>query len=46
MRLTVFDFIIFYRSEKTNSADALLRHSDYESIKKMSEIIRKLFLTL
>ena len=46
MRLTIFNFIISYRSEKTNSADALLRHSDYKSIKKMSEIMRKLLLTL
>ena len=46
MRLTAFNFIIFYRSEKTNSADALLRCSDYESIEKMSKTMRKLFLTL
>ena len=46
MRLTIFNFIISYRSEKTNSADALLRHSDYKDIEKMSEIMRKLFLTL
>ena len=46
MRLTVFDFIISYRSEKTNSADALSRHSDYKSIEKMSETIKKLLLTL
>ena len=46
MRLTVFDFIISYRSEKTNSADALLRHSDYKSIEKMSKIMKKLLLTL
>ena len=46
MRLTVFNFIIFYRSEKINSADILLRHSDYESVEKMSETIKKLFLIL
>ena len=46
MRLTVFDFIIFYRSEKTNSADASSKCPDYESIEKMSETIRKLLLTL
>ena len=45
MRLTVFDFVISYRSEKTNSADALSRYSDYKSIEKMSKTIRKLFLT-
>ena len=46
MRLTAFDFVISHRSEKTNSADALLRHSDYKSIEKMSETMRKLLLTL
>ena len=46
MRFTAFDFIISHRSEKTNSADALLRHPDYEDIEKMSETMRKLLLTL
>ena len=46
MRLTVFDFIISYRSEKTNSADVLLKHSNYKSIEKINETIRKLLLTL
>ena len=37
---------MFYRSEKSNSADALLKHSDYESIEVMSKIIKELLLIL
>ena len=46
MRLTAFNFVIFYRSGKTNSVDALSRHPDYEDIEKMSETMRKLLLIL
>ena len=46
MRLTAFDFVISYRSGKTNSADVLLKHSDYKSVEKVSETMRKLLLTL
>ena len=46
MQLTVFNFIIFYKLRKINSADTLLRHSDYEDVIKVSKTIKQLFLTL
>ena len=46
MRLTAFDFVISHRSGKTNPADAPSRCPDYEDVEKMSETMRKLFLTL
>ena len=46
MQLTVFNFIIFYKLRKINSADALLRHLDYKDVIQVSETMKQLFLTL
>ncbi len=42
MRLAAYNFIITHQLKKTNSADALLRHSDY----KVKKNINRLLLTL
>ena len=46
MQLTVFNFIIFYKLRKINSADALLRYLNYEDVIQVSETIKQLLLTL
>ena len=43
MKLLMFDFFIIYRSEKTNSVDALSRRSNYKS---ENESLNRLLLTL
>ena len=35
VKLTVYNFVILYYSKKNNSADALLRQSDYQKKKQM-----------
>ncbi len=44
VRLAVFDFVIKHRSDKTNSADVLLRRSNY--VEAISENIDRLLSTL
>ncbi len=44
VRLAVFNFVIKHRSDKTNSVNALLRHSDY--VETISESIDRLLSTL
>ena len=46
MQLTAFNFIIFHKLRKINSADALLRHLNYEDVIQVSEIMKQLLLTL
>ena len=46
MQLTVFDFVIFYRLRKINLTDASSKHSDYEDVIQVSEIMKQLLLTL
>ena len=46
MKLTAFNFIISHRLSKTNSADALSKHSDYKSVGEVNEIMKTLLSTL
>jgi len=39
MRLAAYNFIITHQLEKTNSADVLLRYSDYKVEKNMNRLL-------